>query len=182
MQTRLDTKRILGLAAISLLVLPFAVSASPQGPQRGGIRGRPGGPQGPHHGFMMERLVRRLELSEDQRDSIRSILEARHAANEPLRGQLEEKRRAVFEASRAEPIDDNAIRAAVLDAAALEAELAVSRAQVRSEIWQQLTPEQQEKAKLMRETMREFREEFRGPGGESGRGRHGRGPSRHERD
>ena len=142
MSTIITRKRVLILATLGLLVVPLALEARAQGPRGGGMHGQ-------RRGFMMGRLMRGLELSEDQRAGIHSILEAQHEASASLREQLEVKHRAVFEASRENPIDENAIRAAVFDAAALQAELAVSRARVRSEVWQQLTPEQQAKAEEM---------------------------------
>ena len=62
---------------------------------------------------------------------------------------------------------------AVMAAAAAEADMAVERAKLRQQIHQVLTPEQQQKAELMRE-MHRSRMKERGAGRRGGRGPHGR--------
>jgi protein CpxP len=64
--------------------------------------------------------------------------------------RLEAARRAQRQAMAATPVDENAIRTAAQDVAAVSADIAVERAKLRAEVFEVLTPEQREQAAKLR--------------------------------
>jgi Spy/CpxP family protein refolding chaperone len=117
------------------------------GPDRpGGFMGR-GGPA-ERFGEMM---LGPLDLTDAQRDQIRTIVEARRAATEPLMERAFTAREALQDAIQAQPVDEATIRARSADLAAVEADLAVSRADLQAEIAALLTDEQKAELAEMRE-------------------------------
>ena len=122
--------------------------------------------RGPHGRFPMSGeglhwIADELELSQGQRDQIREIFTSGH---ESLRGELErlrEAQEALAEQIHSEIFDEAAIRMAAVRVAEVEADLAVGRARTAMAVKEILTPEQQEKAELLRE-LRQSRREHRG--------------------
>ena len=55
----------------------------------------------------------------------------------------------------ADAIDESTIRARSADVATIEADMAVMRAQIRAEVWQILTPDQQQQAKTLQAQMQQ---------------------------
>lgn len=148
----------LALVAGTGVTLAAAREQGPQGPggfvgQRGpGGRGMrdPGGPGGP--GGIIPGL-RGLDLTETQREQVRATLESHKAEFEAQGTKAQAARKALNEAITAETFDEGAIRQKAADAALVEADGAVLRAKVHSEVWALLTPEQQAKAKTLRAEM-----------------------------
>ncbi len=159
------------LAGAALLLAPVAALAQPPaggpGLDRGWGRGPGHGPgrhgfHGRHHpGDPLRNLLSRLDLSAEQRDAVREILDADREAGEPLREDLARAREELLEASEPETFAEGAVRTAAERMAAAEVEVAVARARTFSRVWTVLTPEQQAKAKAMRAGRKAFREEMR---------------------
>lgn len=107
------------------------------GPRPVGFLGefRPGG-----------RIMRMLELTPEQRQQIRQIFENYKPQIEQTIKALHEKRVALREAVRAEPVNEGSIRAAATALGTVIGDASVLRAHIRFEIRQVLTAEQ--KAKL----------------------------------
>ncbi len=149
-------------AALALLVASIPATLYAAG-HRGGYG--PGSGKGPggHFGggFMAERIADRLDLSEGQREQIRTIRESYREEIEGLTESLATARLVVRGRIHSDAFDETAIREAVLEAAAVEADLAVLRARIASEVHQVLTPEQLAEAREMRERMRGFADEWR---------------------
>jgi Spy/CpxP family protein refolding chaperone len=145
---------VIALATSAVLVTTHAAAQQEAG-QEGGRRQGPGRMQrGFDRGF--EGLpLRELELTEAQQQDIRSIFEQNREAGRGAGDKLREARRALYEATVAESVDESAIRAAASALANAEAEAAISRARIYAQVWKVLTPEQQEKAKALREQRRE---------------------------
>jgi periplasmic protein CpxP/Spy len=95
--------------------------------------------------------LRELDLTDAQREKIRSIRDQNREAARAIGEKLMAARRGLQETARAETVDESAIRAAAGALANAEAEAAISRARVHAQVWKVLTPEQQEKAKAFRE-------------------------------
>lgn len=166
--------RTLRIGAITLAVVLLTstvILAQPPG-RRGG---------GDPHG-MLARMADKLELSEEQRGTIRGLFEEHREETAALREDLHGLEGSVEEAIHAESFDEEAVRAAALQVADVRVELAVARARLGQEIQQTLTPEQRQLAAEMRERRREFRDDRggrrgghrldrRGPGGKRGLGR-----------
>jgi protein CpxP len=146
---------MLAVATSAVLVTAHVVAH-----QENGQEGRRPGPGRMHRGFGggFDGLpLRDLDLTEAQQQEIRAIHEQNREAGRAVGEKLMTARRALQDAAMAESIDESAIRAAAGALANAEAEAAVSRARVHAQVWKLLTPEQQEKAKTMREERRERR-------------------------
>ena len=136
------------------------IAAREQGPGgRGGFMG-PGGPGGPGMrglggpGGIIEGL-RALELTDTQRDQVKATMESHQAEFEAQFTKAEAARKALHAAVSAEAFDEAAIRQKSADVAIVEADGAVLRGKVHSEVWALLTPEQQAKAKNLQAQMKQ---------------------------
>lgn len=143
--TRL-TKAVSGAVSLGL-VAALAVPALAQGPD-GRRHGKRGG-----FGRMAPNAaglpLRQLDLTDAQREQVRGIVTARRAELTTIHEKLRTLRNAQQAAVTRVPVDENEVRARVTEAAAVEADLAVVRARVHEQIYQVLTPEQQQKAKTL---------------------------------
>jgi Spy/CpxP family protein refolding chaperone len=136
-------------------------------PFRGG-RGRgPGGPDGgPGRagllGFLgpFSMMASRLELSDGQKDQIKSIAQSHAEEWKALLVREQQARQAQQAAIAASQFDEVTIRQRSAELAAVDADISVARARARGELQQVLTADQQAKLK-------EF--ESRGPRGNGGR-------------
>jgi protein CpxP len=121
-----------------------AAQGRPDGP--GGFgrgRGGPGGPMGPPGGLPL----RELNLTESQREQVRQIVESRQQETRAIGERAMAAREALHAATTSPSFDEGLIRARAAELAAIEADMAVSRARVFADVFQILTPEQQAKAK-----------------------------------
>lgn len=159
--TRFRNYLVLGVGALAVIIGVGAagfVAAQDQGdrPDRRPFMGR-GGPGGPMGGLMLGEL----DLTEAQREQVRTIMETRRAADEPLMERAQAARQALQTAIQTQPVDEATIRARSADLATIEADLAVSRARLQAEILALLTPEQRTELEQQQAQMRE-RMETRG--------------------
>jgi protein CpxP len=116
----------------------------PDGP--GGFgrgRGGPGGPMGPLGGLPL----RELNLTESQREQVRTIVESRESETRAIGERAMAAREALHAATTSPSFDEGLVRTRAAEVAALDADLAVARARIFADIFQILTPEQQAKAK-----------------------------------
>jgi protein CpxP len=135
------TKIAAVIAAVGVAIgLGTAVSAQPREPAGGEHRGMRGGFPG----------LGQLGLSDDQRQEVRRIMELHKAERQAIGQRLREARRAQSDAVMTVPVDESAVRARSAELAKVETEAAVLRARVHAEVYNVLTPEQQEKAKALR--------------------------------
>ena len=144
----------------------FATAQSPQGPGGRGGPG-PGGP-GPRRpgGPMADFGLRGIELTDAQREQVRSIMDAHKTEFDATSTKLRDAHRLFAEATiEAATVDESAVRAAATAVAAAMADEAILRAKVRAEVEATLTPEQQEQLKQRREDMQKRQPRARrGPG------------------
>jgi protein CpxP len=109
--------------------------------------------------------LRQLDLTDAQREQIRSIFEQNRDEMRAAREKLRTARRGLHDAASADTvakagtIDESAIRTAAETLANAEAEAAINRARVHAQVWQLLTPEQQAKAKELRQQREQRRKE-----------------------
>lgn len=130
------TKRTLILAGlVAALAGGSAVAvAQPQGGP--GMRGpRGGGPR-------VDLGLRGIDLTDSQREQVRTILQSHRDALREARRRLGEAHRTMAEAARAEAVDEAAIRGQSTAVANAMAEEAILRARVRAEVHGLLTAEQ----------------------------------------
>jgi periplasmic protein CpxP/Spy len=145
----------------AVLVMGIAVSgvAQPQGgagaPKQGMRRGGPGGPMGGPGGIGLPGL-RQLELSDEQREQIRTITQSHRDEMRQIAERTREAQRGLDAAAEGTSVDEADIRAKSTALASALADGAIFRAKVNAEILGVLTPEQQQKLTELR-TQREQR-------------------------
>ena len=167
--------KLLGIALTSALALASTAVAQHEGRHRGGERGPQGegvGPMG-HGGPMSQlRMLRELDLSDDQRQQVRALLEEVEATGVPER--LREARESLHDAIES-GADEASLRQLASQLGAVEGDAAVERARVQGRIQEILTAEQKkeleqlkEQAKERMEMHRRQREERKARRGKSG--------------
>lgn len=157
---------LIALAAIAALAItPVTLMA-----QRGQGYGH-----GPHHGRgqMIERIFERLDLTDEQQEAVHDTMLQHREQMRPLHEQRMEKQRALGKAIHAEYFDENAVRQAAAGVAAVDADLAVMKAQMFQEINKILTPEQRERMNELIDDWHYMMDEFRGRGPGRGPGPRG---------
>jgi Spy/CpxP family protein refolding chaperone len=153
------TKRfglVVGAAVVALGLASVYVSAQNSsggpGPFMGRGRGGPGGPMG-MLGPLGPMIMGRLNLTDAQRDQVKSVVQAHSSDMKAVGDRAFAARKTLEAVISADTVDESAIRARSADVATIEADMAVMRAQIRAEIWQILTPDQQQQAKTMQAEM-----------------------------
>ena len=140
-----------GLAfATVVLVATHTVHAAEAQPeaQRGGGRGAwMGGPRGAGPAGAFLPPLRRLDLTDEQREQVRTAIgESREAARTHAR-ETRTAREALAEAVTTGAVEVDRLRTLGAELGRLAGDAAVRRAQVYAAVWQILTPEQQARAK-----------------------------------
>jgi Spy/CpxP family protein refolding chaperone len=137
-----------------------------QAQQRG--RGGPGfgrpAPMMPGPAGMIRLHLGPLNLTDQQREQVRSILANHKADFQGLNQRAEPARKAMDEAIVAG--DEAAIRQRGAELGAIQTDRALLAARVRAEVFKVLTPEQQQKAQTLREGVQRRMQ----PRGRQGRG------------
>jgi len=161
----------LGLALSGAMLLA-STHAQPEGRRRGGEHGPHGEGMGPGgHGGPM-RMLRELDLSDDQRQQIRALFEEVDSNGVPAR--LRQARESLHDAIES-GADESTLRQQASQLGEVEGDAAVERARVHARIQEILTPEQKkeleqlkEDAKERMEMLRRQREERKARRGKSG--------------
>lgn len=149
----LTTRWARAAAVAVLLTGGFAagtVATHAQGGPRGGF-----GRGGHDFGLMREIGIGRLDLTDAQRQQVRTILQGQRDTQGQIRQRMRAAHKALNDAVSAPAFDEAAVRARSAELAAVQADAAVVRARIRSEVWAILTPEQQQKATELRAKMAE---------------------------
>lgn len=114
-----------------------------------------GGPMGPGGlGGMLPMIGRRLGLTTTQRDQIKNIAESHRNDWKALADRALAARRALNDAVTAGAIDESLIRQRSAEAAAVQADVAVARAQAYAEVLQVLTADQKARLKTIQSKMK----------------------------
>lgn len=168
-------KRLLIVLAAAVLlttsgILVYAQKAR-SGERRSGSESRMEGRGGRGQGGarQLARMAEKLELTETQREQVKTILSTERPAVEPHMKQLRETRQALKAASRTSPFDEAKVRELTAQQGQLLAAMMFEKERVFSQVYEVLTPEQRTKADTMRQGF--------GPGkhrgGSKGEGRRG---------
>ena len=131
----------------------------PGGPGPGGPGGRRGGPGGPDGGALGPLMLERLDLTADQRDRVRQILDS-HRDEQKAIGDRAMKAHEALQDAVTGTFDESAIRARAADVATVDADIAVTQARVFGEVFQILTADQQQKLKKLQADMKDRREKM----------------------
>ena len=111
-------------------------------------------PQGGHSEFgprVFGHIARALDLSSDQKARIKTILKAHSSEIETQMKASAVARQAVHDAVLAQPVDENAIRAAAAQLGQVHADGAVLFAKIRTEVQPILTDDQNAKIQKLRD-------------------------------
>ena len=110
-------------------------------------------------------MLRQLDLTDDQRTQVRQVMESHRDELRAVGERVRAAQRAQRDAVASTQFDEQAVRTKAAELAAAEADAAVLRAKVHSEVFAVLTPEQQAKAaelKAQREARaQQFRERMK---------------------
>jgi protein CpxP len=134
-------------AALVAVVMVLALAGMAQAQNRGT---RPEGDR-PDREEMIDHMVSRLGLDDEQQEQMKQIHLQHRDDSEALKEQMETARERVDELVDAEQFDEAAIRAAADEYGALQTESFVSRAEMQQEVREILTPEQYEELTQMRD-------------------------------
>ena len=110
-------------------------------------RGFPGRHRGMGPGNRVDRLAKKLNLTETQKEQVKAILASEREKAEPLRKQLAENRKNLRKAIESQLFDEATVRTLAASQNETRVELVVSRARARSQIYALLSPEQKESAR-----------------------------------
>jgi Spy/CpxP family protein refolding chaperone len=153
MKSNSGIKQIIGPLATLLASACLATAQpTPDGPQHppppgSDVSGQPGRRPGPPGEGDLGPAFNRLSsiLHDDQKASLRKILEAQRPRTQEMTEQLRAARQEVFLAGLAPKFDENEVRRRAMAAARIEAELMVMRAKSLADIRPPLLPEQLDK-------------------------------------
>jgi Spy/CpxP family protein refolding chaperone len=120
---------------------PLAGRQFPRGDRPGGGF-QPGGMGGGQFLPMLQRV-----LTEEQRASLRSAMEAQREKARDLEEKLRDARRELLKASVLDPFDEDSVRSKALEVGKLDAEMTVLRAKAFAKMKPALSPEQIEQFK-----------------------------------
>jgi Spy/CpxP family protein refolding chaperone len=125
----------------------------PNGPGGPGGRGRggPGGPEGP--GMLNPMMLERLGLSESQHERVKEIMDAQRDEQKALGDRAMKAHEALEAAITSDAFNEGGVRTLAAEVANVEADMAVARARVYSQVFQILTAEQQAKLKELQSRM-----------------------------
>jgi Spy/CpxP family protein refolding chaperone len=99
---------------------------------------------------MLEFLAQRLQITDEQRTQIQSVLQTERTLLEPHMQTLRQAREQLREATRDGVYDENQVRAIVQQQTQALGELLVARHRVEAQIYEILTPAQQEELEQLR--------------------------------
>ena len=146
MKTRFSSSFAVGLTTVLMLSVAQA-QPNPDNPDRPRPprvqRAQPDSPEGrfqPGPGLALAERV----LTEDQRESIRSIMASQREAMREIQEKMRVARKELLKVSLADTFDEEAVRAKAMAVAKLEADLTVLRAKVLSQVQPPLSDEQVE--------------------------------------
>jgi Spy/CpxP family protein refolding chaperone len=108
------------------------------------------------HGQFFRRMVGELNLTDDQKSQIKSILRAEKDTLQSLLGQLHDARKNLRAAIQAGDANEASVRAASAKVAGVEADLAVERMKLYGKISPILTDEQRQKISDFTQTIDAF--------------------------
>ena len=149
-----------GIVAVGMLVASDVSTEAAEAQREGGPGGRM---HRPSSGGPMRMLppLRRLDLSETQREQIRTLVAQSREASGTTGDQIRAARQALHDAVTTAVVNEGEIRALAASLATLEGDAAVHHAYLYAQVWQLLTPDQQASAQQLEAEMAERREERR---------------------
>jgi len=152
-------KKVRSLALVAVLGGALAAgTALAQPPVEGGFGRGHRGPGGFARGGLE---LRGLDLSDAQRQQIRTLHEQHREQTQAAAARLHTAMEAQRKAADAVPVDESAIRATTQELVEAQTELAIHRARLHAEVFALLTPEQKGQAEKIRAEREARRSQFR---------------------
>ena len=105
---------------------------------------------GMRDGRGMGLMFRGLDLTDAQKDQIKSIMTTSREGNKSLRDQMHSIREQINAATEGGNFDENSIRQLAEQQGALHAKMVIERERVKSQVFNVLTPDQKAKAAEMK--------------------------------
>lgn len=155
---------VLLVAVVMLVALAGLAQAQKPGSRPGRER--------PSQEEMINRMISRLDLTDEQQKQMKQIHLEHAEQTESLREQMETAQGRMNDLVDADEFDEAAIREAAGELAEVQTELFVTRAEMQQEIRGILTPEQYEQLKEMRNRHQSMMMRHSGPQ-KGGRSHHG---------
>jgi len=137
--------RILVIAGIAALIIGATVLAVGHGFQ--------GHRRGPGHGEMLEHMARELNLTDAQKQQVKTIMESVESSAEGIHTKLEEVHKQLEAATANGQFDEAQVRTLANQEAQLEADMKVEHLRAKSKVFSVLTAEQRVKAEEMHKHM-----------------------------
>jgi Spy/CpxP family protein refolding chaperone len=107
---------------------------------------------GHYHGAHMAHMFKALNLTDAQKEQVKSIMQANRASTRPLMQQLQQNHLAMLTATSGGAFDQAKVTALANQQAQLMAQMTVQKESIKSQIYNQvLTPEQRATADQMRQ-------------------------------
>lgn len=141
-----------GAAAAVAYAMPPGGGACGYGPHAMGL-----GRHGMDHEARIERMAQHLNLTQEQREQVRAIVDKHRPQTRALRDQLTESHKQLREIVRSDRFNENEVRKLAEAQGKLKAEMIVQRAKVQNEIRAVLTEEQRRQLDEMRKQRHEHR-------------------------
>lgn len=162
----MKNRLIVALMIVAMLGTAMTAAVAAPGPRDGsGKNAAWSEKKAERHEQRMARMAEVLDLTEEQRTQIASIISTQREKCAPLRERMKETRQQLREAARADQVDENAVRSLTAAQSEAKAELMIHKAQTRSRIQALLTDEQRQKAERLHAVKKD------GKGGHSHRGK-----------
>jgi Spy/CpxP family protein refolding chaperone len=165
---KLGRVKLVAIASLSAVVLAIGSIAVAQSVKSGNGQG----PRGAWHGegmrrggFGADRIVSRLNLTDDQKAKIKQIRESFATTNKPLLDQLKAKRQELRQASEGGTFNEALATQKLTEMAGLQAKLMGARFQLRQQMLSVLTPEQKAQLDQMKAQFKANHGSRRGQGG-----------------
>ena len=137
--------------AVALLALVLCGTAMLSYAQQNDEHSASGWGDGHRHAHMAW-MAKELNLTDAQKEQIKSIMQSQHATMRPLMQQLAENRKAMLTATANGAFDQARVQAIANQQSQAMAQLMVQKASIQHQIYTQvLTPDQRTKADQMRE-------------------------------
>jgi len=119
--------------------------------ERHGYKGKYCDKHGKKSGHRMERMIKHLDLSDEQATQVRSIRDSYQPKMIALREKMKESRKQLREEMHAETIDQDKVKKLAQTIGDLKAEKIILRAEKRNKVHKVLTEEQRNKMKEMKQ-------------------------------
>jgi protein CpxP len=135
----MKTIKLLTIATAAAIIAGGLTSAPAQDTSDSTAGTRPG------HGHILQRIAKKLNLTDDQKSQIKAVWGGEKDALKSLFGQLHDARKNLRAAIHANGANEAAVRAASAKVASVEADLAVERMRLYGKIAPILTDQQRRK-------------------------------------